>query len=127
MSELIMTGFITVCLEPRRLDLIEKWGNGLKLIHKELKNYPEIKFIWLEPGISFRVAFEITTQETTSKMAAKTLRLLSENPKITAIELTESIGEITFERVMYHLKKLIKLGRIEHIGPTKDGYWRIIK
>lgn len=96
MSELIMTGFITVCLEPRRLDLIEKWGNGLKLIHKELKNYPEIKFIWLEPGISFRVAFEITTQETTSKMAAKTLRLLSENPKITAIELTESIGEITF-------------------------------
>ena len=71
----------------------------------------------MEPGISFRVAFEITTQETTSKMAAKALRLLSENPKITAIELTESIGG-----VMYHLKKLIKLGRIEHIGPTKDGY-----
>lgn len=102
----------------KKLGIIEKWGNGLK-------------FIWLEPGVSFRVVFEITTQETTqettSKMTAKILRLLSENPKITAIELAEIIGEITFEGVRYHLKKLIKLGRIEHIGPTKDGYWRIVK
>ena len=123
----------------QRIGIIEKWGNGLRIIHEELKNYPGIKFMWLEPGVSFRVVFEITTlettlettkettKETTPKVSTRILQLISENPRITAIELTETIGNISYDGIWYHLKKLIKLGRIEHIGPTKDGYWKIVK
>jgi ATP-dependent DNA helicase RecG len=41
----------------KKLGIIEQWGNGLRLIAEELRKYPEIKFEWSEPGISFRVTF----------------------------------------------------------------------
>lgn len=41
----------------KKLGIIEQWGNGLRLIAEELRKYPEIKFEWREPGISFRVTF----------------------------------------------------------------------
>ncbi len=41
----------------KKLGIIEKWGNGLRLIYEELQKYPEIHFSWKEPGLSFRVVF----------------------------------------------------------------------
>ncbi len=41
----------------KKLGIIEQWGNGLKLIYDELKNYPDIDFVWSEPGLAFRVSF----------------------------------------------------------------------
>lgn len=41
----------------KKLGIIEQWGNGLKLISDELKEYPEIKFQWTQPGMSFRATF----------------------------------------------------------------------
>src|SRR5699024_3275395 len=41
----------------KKLGIIEQWGNGLKLISDELKEYHEIKFQWTQPGMSFRATF----------------------------------------------------------------------
>lgn len=41
----------------KKLGIIEQWGNGLQLIANELKDYPEIKFQWSQPGMSFRISF----------------------------------------------------------------------
>ena len=41
----------------KRLGIIDQWGNGLKLISDELKEYPEIDFKWREVGLSFQVQF----------------------------------------------------------------------
>ena len=41
----------------KKLGIIEQWGNGLKLIYNELKDYPEIEMQWNEPGMVFRVSF----------------------------------------------------------------------
>ena len=41
----------------KRMGLIDQWGNGLKLIAKELRKYPEIEFKWKEVGLSFQVQF----------------------------------------------------------------------
>jgi len=41
----------------KRLGIIEQWGNGLRLIARELQDYPEIELSWKEPGIAFRVTF----------------------------------------------------------------------
>jgi len=39
------------------LGIIDQWGNGLKLIADELKDYPDIEFRWREVGLSFQVQF----------------------------------------------------------------------
>ena len=41
----------------RKLGIIDQWGNGLKLVAEELKDYPEIQFRWREVGLSFQVQF----------------------------------------------------------------------
>lgn len=41
----------------KRLGIIEQWGNGLRLIAREMQSYPEIELSWKEPGIAFRVVF----------------------------------------------------------------------
>ena len=41
----------------KKLGIIEQWGNGLRLIYDELKNYPDIDFVWSEPGLAFRASF----------------------------------------------------------------------
>lgn len=41
----------------KKLGVIDQWGNGLKLIADELKNYPNIIFRWKEVGLSFQVQF----------------------------------------------------------------------
>ena len=41
----------------KRLNIIDQWGNGLKLISDELKSYPEIDFVWKEVGMSFQIQF----------------------------------------------------------------------
>jgi predicted HTH transcriptional regulator len=39
------------------LGIIDQWGNGLKMISDELKEYPTIEFRWKEVGLSFQVQF----------------------------------------------------------------------
>ena len=41
----------------KKLGIIDQWGNGLKLVAEELKQYPEIVFRWREVGLSFQVQF----------------------------------------------------------------------
>ncbi|MFV0482468.1 MAG: RNA-binding domain-containing protein [Bacteroidales bacterium] len=41
----------------KHLGIIDQWGNGLKLIAKELEDYPDIEFKWQEVGLSFQVQF----------------------------------------------------------------------
>ncbi len=70
-----------------------------------------------------------TTQEkpnTTQEITLKILQLIRTDPGITRKALAGVIG-ISESGVKYHLDKLKKQGRIEHIGPTKKGYWKIIE
>ena len=41
----------------KRLGIIDQWGNGLKLIADELKDYPRVELRWKEAGLSFQVQF----------------------------------------------------------------------
>ena len=46
----------------KRLGIIDQWGNGLKLVSAEMKNYPEIKLEWKEVGLSFQVQFIVKSK-----------------------------------------------------------------
>ena len=41
----------------KRMGIIDQWGNGLKLIADELKDYPNIELRWKEIGLSFQLQF----------------------------------------------------------------------
>ncbi len=41
----------------KKFGIIEQWGNGLRMIANELKEYPEIGLNWSEPGLAFRIVF----------------------------------------------------------------------
>lgn len=68
-----------------------------------------------------------TTQETTQKTTQeKIILLLATEPHLTRNQLAERLA-LTADGVKYHLQKLKASGRLEHVGPTKSGYWRILK
>ncbi len=54
------------------------------------------------------------------------LKLISENPKITSIQMAETIGS-TQKSVEWQISQLKKDGLIKRIGPTKGGEWVIIE
>lgn len=41
----------------KKMGIIDQWGNGLKLIADELKNYPNIELKWFEIGAQFQIQF----------------------------------------------------------------------
>ena len=41
----------------KHIGLIDQWGNGLKLIHDALENYPNIELRWRETGLQFQLQF----------------------------------------------------------------------
>ncbi|MCD4766873.1 MAG: putative DNA binding domain-containing protein [Methanosarcinales archaeon] len=120
----------------KKLGIIEQWGNGLKIIFDDLKNYPEIVLNWSEPGIAFRVTFskkrytpemsEKTREKTRKKTREKILSNLNETPYITMNELAKIVG-ISKKGVEWQMAKLKKEGRIKRIGPDKGGYWEVVE
>jgi len=115
----------------KKLGIIEQWGNGLKIISDDLKNYPEIELKWSEPGIAFRVTFRKknytleSAEKTREKTREKILSILKATPYITIDELAEIVG-ISQKGVEWQIAKLKKEGRIKRIGPDKGGYWEVM-
>lgn len=92
----------------KRLGIIEQWGNGLKMIAEELKEYPEIEFKWKEPGIAFRITF--TNNKYTDKqelqhesLYSKTLRLVLDKASSTK-EISIALGQ---KSISGQLKKVL--------------------
>ena len=68
-----------------------------------------------------------TTQETTHRTTQeKILDLIKENPSITQVEMAEKLG-ITRDGISYNIKSLKDNGKIERMGSTKKGTWKIIE
>ena len=116
----------------KKLGIIEQWGNGLKIISDDLKNYPEIELNWSEPGIAFRVTFSKknytpeSAEKTREKTREKILSILNATPYITINELAEIVG-ISKKGIEWQMAKLKKEGRIKRIGPDKGGYWEVME
>lgn len=132
----------------KKLGIIEQWGNGLRLIAEELRKYPEIKFEWSEPGISFRVTFRkinynpeiqkveniqtaddygrlrpiATDYDRLSIEEKRILLYLLDNEKITKREATELINakETKTKEV---LKGLVEKNLIQREGKGRSTYY----
>ena len=134
-----------------KLGYIENYSSGLNRIFKEYKKAkekPNIEttlnmFKITFPNINYsNEAQKIETKENEAQSEAQKveikeneaqneaqkieliiIKLIKQQPKITRREMAEQIGisKTTVERI---LRKSI---RVEHIGSSKSGYWRVIK
>ncbi|RXJ50433.1 RNA-binding domain-containing protein [Gelidibacter gilvus] len=134
----------------KRLGIIDQWGNGLKLIAKDLKEYPEIGFEWFEKGLQFQVQFikknyiapkedkgfgflvdeynldinEI--EDNIGERALVILKIVSENSKVTLAELAEIIG-VAERTINRDIKELTDKKYLDREGSRKTGDWIIVK
>ncbi|MCE5222749.1 winged helix-turn-helix transcriptional regulator [bacterium] len=115
-----------------RAGYIEAWGRGIEKIRQECKKAktlePHIAYDFGGLMVTFRARVPDTNSgQTTQKTTQKILAILKDNPKISRVELTHLLGNITDKGVKYHLNKLKQENRIRRVGPDKGGYWEIVE
>lgn len=134
------------------LGIGEKGGSGADVIAKgwkdngwstptvEEKSNPDRIETYLKLGNNTNITTETsatTTEPTTETFATTTetpadttetiIKIISNNPKVTAKEIAAVCG-ITEDGVAYHIKKLKQRGRIIRIGGSRNGgEWRVVE
>ena len=111
---------------------IESWGRGtLEIVNKCIEQgLPEPDFT--EEFSVFNLTLykgkleEETVEESVEESVEEIINLISENPTITAAELTKRTG-LTRRSVEWNIKKLKDKGILKRVGPTKGGRWEVEK
>lgn len=115
----------------KRMGIIDQWGNGLKLIADELKEYPQIEFRWKETGLSFQVQFvkldyveeqELQQELSNQTMYSDILNKIEETP-LSRKEISEGLGQKQVSGQLNKiLSKLVEDKLIEHIIPENKNH-----
>lgn len=124
----------------KKLGIIDQWGNGLKLVAEDMKEYPNIELRWKEVGLSFQVQFVkktftvITTKDNggnggnggnnggNRNIQSRIIELMAFDAKISIQDIASNIGisKRMCERLIAELKKT---GVITRSGSARTGYW----
>jgi len=64
-------------------------------------------------------------EETVEETVEEIITLIKVNPKITAKELQIKTG-LSRRGIEWKIRKTKTGGKIERIGPTKGGYWKVV-
>lgn len=117
----------------KKLGIIDQWGNGLKLVAEELRQYPHIELRWKEVGLSFQVQFvnkkpngdktehPTSTRQAPDKYPTSTRQVLSllEKKPLTVRELMQAVGLKNRESfVKTHVNPLLTDGLITLLYPN---------
>ncbi len=111
-----------------QLDFIEQTGHGVPLI---VKTYGKKAFQFLDNSIIVTIPFAFTPtfaslRPESSPSHNKVLAVLNENPTMSVKQLCAVIG-LGRTRVVQLLSDLKSTGRIERIGSSRSGYWKVNK
>ena len=70
---------------------------------------------------------EKVTEKVTNRVTEKEKRildLLSENPELTMVQMAEKL-HVSRKTITVRIKSLKEKDRLEHIGSTRKGYWKV--
>ena len=107
------------------MKIIEKWGTGIPRLFEICREYGLPKPELIDFDGDFRVNM-YRKRNTDTETAEKILKLMKEEPAITAKMIAKQL-ELSVSGVRYHINKLKKDGVVEHIGSSKKGTWLIHK
>ena len=137
-----------------RCEYIEKLGTGIERIHDALKgaHCPDVKVrfntmftlefprptyaqaaeedktqapLGVESGVESAQTPVKTPVETPVKTPELILQHLRAKPDMTLVEVAAAIGK-SVSAVERASAKLVKQGKIKHVGPQKGGHWEVI-
>ena len=120
------------------MKIIEKWGTGIPRIMRECEEYglPNPELLDFDGDFRVNMYRRTTTQTTqttqttkydTGKLTAEDealLTVLRQDKHLTQKELAIAL-DWSVDRVKYYLRKMKKLGKIERIGSSHNGYWEL--
>jgi len=118
----------------RTCGFAEESGHGVPLIVKVYgKSVFEFSKNYIDVTIPFKLKDEtnqITSTKTTRKspqeVRTEVVFLLKSNPYLSRADLAIALN-VTEPSIRHHLETLKEKGIIQHIGPDKGGYWKVIK
>lgn len=142
-------GTRSVCRNPLianlllRCDYIEKLGTGIERIRDALKDadcadvnvrfntmftleFPRPTYVEVaEPPLTPVETAVKASVKASVKTSVRLLELLSENPQMTLAEAAQIIGK-SVRAIEMASSKLVKQGKLKHIGPQKGGRWEVL-
>lgn len=121
---------------------IESWGRGIDLIRNACREQgtPAPRFECDSTGFWVEFAFPVVVEQpktpvttlvkTPVKVPVKTpaeiLRCLEANPSMTLAEVAAEIQK-SLSAVERASARLVKDGKLKHVGPQKGGHWEVLK
>ncbi len=111
-----------------QLDFIEQTGHGVPLI---VRRYGKEAFTFLDNSIIVTIPFAfppsfLSLRGGLSASHTKLLSILNENPTLNLKQLCATIG-LGRSRTTQLISDLKEAGRIERIGSSRSGYWKVNK
>ncbi len=111
-----------------QLDFIEQTGHGVPLI---VAKYGQKAFEFLDNSIIVKIPFAFTPtfvslRPEPSASHTKILSILNENPTLNLAQLCKAAG-LGRTRIVKILSDLKDAGRIERVGSSRSGYWKVNK
>ena len=109
---------------------VESWGRGIESIRdaRTAVGAPVPGFQCDSAG--FRIEFPFAAADASLKTSVKTpveiLRLPEGNPAMTLAQVAAEINK-TVRAVELAIAKLVKDGKLRHVGPQKGGYREVLK
>lgn len=124
-----------------RVGLIEAWGRGIERMLEACREagFAEPTFQYEASGLWVNFAFpkevvpakvvgagEKAREKAREKTSEKILRLVRENPQVSADELADALG-ITRKGVEWQIGRMKKQGLLKRVGPDRGGHWEVPK
>ena len=105
---------------------VESWGRGIGLTRdaRTAVGAPVPGFQCDSAG--FRIEFPFAAANALVKTPVEIRRLPEGNPAMTLAQVAAEINK-TVRTVELASAKLMKDGKLRHVGPQKGGYWEVLK
>ena len=121
-----------------RAGYIESWGRGIEKIRQESIAHgiepPVYDFGMAGLMLSFHAnpehlrkagEAEASDQKTSVKTSVRILELLRQSPGLTLADVAALVNR-SLRAVELASSKLVKEGKLKHVGPQKGGHWKVI-
>ena len=79
----------------------------------------------VESSVESRVKSSVKRRARKLSSAEKIIAYLTDNPSAAAHELSIAV-KLSVRGVEWHIKALVKSGKLRHVGPSRGGHWEVI-